>query len=320
MQPESNPNDANDLQNFIVTLLQKWKWIVLVAVLFGAIAFSIGKLQTPIYKASSSVYINQEDLGLSINPILLIRSDYVRQRTAKPLDYPPDQLPCIYDQNGKYQAGSINITLAARDKNAYTITLNCEDPQNALIVANAWAEASILEVQESLLLYQQEETTALNDMRLAEQALIDYLDTNGLERWSFINLSLFTGVEFKEGINIFVDQDDSVTTAQDLPIEELPTINPEQRYEIEQLMHAQIAAAKRYQYASDKSIETTFTYATNPPKVLTYASAPTINDNSRIAVNTLIGCVTGIVSAIFWIYSKQWWQNNNINQQITGNR
>ena len=152
-------DDEIDLREIVLTLFKGWKMILLITVLVGASAFGYSKMQTPVYEASATVSIDQTALSLSISPDNILLGDDVRQAVADVLERSAISLPVP--------------TIVAKGT-LFTISIQSPNAQEAVEIANAWAETGVAYIAEqipsTLLLGNAQEI-----FTEADQALLNYL-------------------------------------------------------------------------------------------------------------------------------------------------
>ena len=314
-------DDEIDLREIVLTLLRGWKIILLLTVLVGAAAFGYSKLQTPVYEAKALISIDQEALGLSINPINFLLSDAVRQNVADELGVSVASLPSLPNAAREKEQVSISVAPYDTGKTMFLISVQGESPQGAKDIVNAWADAGVAAAVNFLLPYEAEYLAAEETAIQANRTFIQYLDKNDLLRWSWTDLSLLTGFGWQPTVlltdSVMNDAPlgESEKVAANLSIgfpdsQDLPSISAEQRLEIIQLMRAQTAAEAEYNLARGRNAETVFAVKANPPQVSNYAITPENPVSPKTLMNTALGLVLGGMLGVFWVFVAGWWQGS----------
>jgi len=162
IDPSPTYDDEIDLRKLALTLLRKWKLLLIVMLLATAAGSVVSfitypKKQLPVYTASSQIFIAQTNLdnksefpypSFTSNPTSFLLSDPVRQKAAIILGVDAASLP--------------TVSIAAdATKSIYTITVQAASAQQAAQIVNAWADAGIEWINQTLALPNDEESKAL---------------------------------------------------------------------------------------------------------------------------------------------------------------
>ena len=301
IEPASNYDDEIDLREIVLTLLRKWRLLLIVMVMAAAAAgvFSYLAQKQPLYTASSQIRIDPNifptsasntSTSASTDLTSFLLSDSVRQKAAAILVVEAATLP------------EVSITPDAT-KSIYTITVEAASAPQAAGIANAWADAAIAWANQTLQLPNDEESQALAAVENADRALVEYLNQNGLGQLTWSDLEILTGV----GSSASILQ----ASAQPWPV-----ISPAQRLEIAKLMQARLTAQAEYAYAQDRAIQTRYALAVDQPIVLMRAVIAT--NKSNIARNVALGAVAGLILAVCWVFLEEWWQKSDDEKQEAG--
>ena len=285
-------DDEIDLRAMILTIVRGWKLLILLPLVIGATAFGVSSFQSPVYVASSVLSIpnnissifNSQNLTLSTSPINTLMSDDMYQVVAEHLDMPAASLP------------TVGVTQSTTDKTVYIVAVQSQDAQLAAQVANTWADVGMEFINEKDLDSTALEENVKKELVEADRALVSYLEENGLQEWSWAELSALTGVGGASSAAVIIDEN------------KLSAISPEKRVEIAELMRACIAAETTYSSLLEMVAEAKYAQTVNPPVVLKYAALPTESLEPKTLMNTVIGVAVGLMLAIFWIFTVQWWK------------
>ena len=141
-QPQSVPNaDPIDLMEYVFRLLASWKLILLFAVVFGIFGHFYGaKEVTPLYRATSTIYVVGTDNALNFSNIQLgsyMMSDYIKVFDIWEVH---EKVRQELDVNYSYNTLRGMISVKNDDgTRMLDITAVSADPQMAADVANAYA-------------------------------------------------------------------------------------------------------------------------------------------------------------------------------------
>ena len=309
-------DDEIDLREIVLTLFKGWKTILLMTILVGAAAFGYSKLQAPVYEAVTAVYIDQETLGLSINPANILLSDAVRLNVAERLAIPVNNLPGLSNAN-ENELPSVLISQIEKGTATWMITVQSEGAQSAFEIANSWAEAGVAVIMDSIATSFREEEASQLALSQAELALIDYLDTNKLSAWSWTDLTVLTGIG-QQATLLLSDNTEITPSVINLTdtVNGLPAISLQQRFEIAQLMRTQLDATSAFYLAHNEAVQLRHIIATTPPVVLSHATLPEKPVSPKIVVNTALGLVLGGMLGVFWVFVAGWWRNSATEEDV----
>src|SRR5664279_5541472 len=88
----SPTDDEIDLREIALTLLRRWKLLVIMTLLAGITAGVISFLQKPVYEASSKILVDQSVYSSSTSPTILLLTDAIRQKVAEKMGVAADSL------------------------------------------------------------------------------------------------------------------------------------------------------------------------------------------------------------------------------------
>lgn len=273
-------DDEIDLREIIQTLLKGWKVILFLTFLAGLLAFGFSKIQTPVYEASATISVNQTALSLPIDPVDTLRSDAMRMAVANSLDISTTTLP---------------VPAITANKTLFTITVQSPDPQEVAQIVNAWSETGV-----AYFAKQGSPATLLeNGQKLfteADQALLDYLQKNRLDEFTWGQLAWLTGIG----------------DGQVPPLESttLPSLTQQQRLDLAALMQARVAAEYANTELALQAAEIQNAMSLNPPVVFNQAVVPVEPVSPKTLVNTASGLVLGGMLGVFWVFAAGWWKNS----------
>lgn len=311
-----------DLRELIRTLLKGWKVILALTLVFGAAAFGYSKMQTPVYEVGAQISIDADTLGLSINPVNFLLSDHIRQQVAGALSISIDELPGTLTKDND-EPPFISVQKHSIGDTTYIIKIQHEDAIFAREMVNTWVDTGLLSVLDFLTPYLEEESVSREKLNEADRALINYLEENQLERWTWTDLALLTGfgqqptvllaenlqADSTTGNMESISDSDSVTVLPDL--QGLPSISSQQRLDIVQLMRAKSDAESAYNSAYYNARKAEYALETTPPVILNHAVLPEEPVNLHTLRNTAMGIILGGLLGVACVLIESWWQQDN---------
>lgn len=311
--------DEIDIRELVRTLLGDWKIILAIMILMGVAAFGFTMLQSPVYEAKAHVSVDAVALELSIDPINILLSDDIRQQVADTLAMQVEELPNPLEDENE-EPPLIMVEKHSIGNTTYIITIQSEDPYYSRDVVNAWANLGTMAALDFLSPYFEEETVTKQELDETDQNLIQYLEENHLERWTWTELVLLTGFGQQPTV-LLTDNIELDSTAYDneilsdgssdrvLPnIQELPLISSQQRLDILQLMREKGGAESAYYNTLHNSQKLKYALETTPPSVLNHALLPEKPVNKKILRNTALGLILGLFLGAAWKLVILWWQ------------
>jgi len=139
---EVDPVDVVDLRHLLV-LLRRWAWLLALAVLLGsAIAFTVGKLQTPIYEAHTQVMITRSSQGSIADITQTLNSQQIAQVYIELLsqDWLLDAVAGRI--GGEIDKDRVKISEAANTQ-IIGISVEDEDPARAVLIADTLVDVLV---------------------------------------------------------------------------------------------------------------------------------------------------------------------------------
>lgn len=179
-----------ELRSYI-SLLRRWLWLILLLAILGAgIAFTISKLTTPVYKATTTLLINQAPASSSavVQDVNSLTTSGLLAKTYKELLHKRPVLIKVIETlklSMTVEELDKNITVdIVRDTQLLTLSVEDTDPLRASLIANALAKefsqqnqnlqaARYTTTKQSL----QDELTNLQTEIIKAQAALDVIKT-----------------------------------------------------------------------------------------------------------------------------------------------
>ena len=208
-----------DLVGLLFRLLEKWKIILLVAILFAVVLGLYNRfIVTPLYEATSQIYVlGTQDSVVNLSELQIgaqLTQDYVdvlqtwevREQVLQNLNL---------DYTYKELARKVDITVASSSR-ILAITATSPDPQEAMTIANEYAR--VAQDYISLVMKQEEPT-------LLSKALLPTLPANQNTR-KYAVIGFLIGAVLVIGIYaVLYVLDDKIRTPEDIQrATELPTL------------------------------------------------------------------------------------------------
>lgn len=192
--------DEIDLQRYFMMLVNNWKWIAGVAILFAVVTFLVNKLMlSPTYEAKALVVVTQPRYSITFDPRFETETK-TDLKFFKPLAQlaTADELleELLQQYNGA--TGKNGLTLkklkamtnveADNTSSFVQLFVASQDPEMAAELVNLWAELFVIEVNEifgegvdnTVVLIDQLEQ-AVTERAQAEQALAEFEAQNQLK-------------------------------------------------------------------------------------------------------------------------------------------
>ncbi|MBN1439869.1 MAG: hypothetical protein JW929_10710 [Anaerolineales bacterium] len=282
--------DTLDLRVYVGRIIHRWPFLLFLSLATAIITFVGSYLLPPVYEATAVLTIP----GYATNEVYsanLLMSESIHKAVLTKPDIGAD----ILDR--------ITITADKDDKVTYSITVKANNPSQAVLEANTWAEEGIKWIKQKL---QNSERAWMNrtkaELEATELELLQFLEVNGLSEYSLIDIRFFEGT---------YSPNEYVPVVFPEPLD----LNASDRAELRILMRAQSNAAEMYAEALDRYSRHQMQLQVNGPMIINHAQIPDEAASPQflsVMKNAALALVLTSAIGIFIILLWGWWKEPSI--------
>lgn len=282
-----------DLKRELRTIGKLW-WTVAIAMLIGGLAgWLISKNVQPSYTATAVVLADPDFMPLRNQfPNFLLQNDQIKQQVVSTLG-----------QEKFDQTEPPTYLLDRTDRSVVSIIVVSSDPFIASEAANAWANSAVewllsnIKVSEKLL--EQKKT----DLNLAEEELVNYLEQENLQKITWCEVTLITGVGNCDN-QIFTDGADILSQVDASTRSEMTRL-ARNKVEKESIYKSQLAST------AEKMIDPELRVM-----VASTASGAQLRHELLFSLLPVAGASATGITAVLLILIYSWWKNTQENPGI----
>lgn len=181
---EDQHQAVNDLRSYLDVLIRRWRWVAVMTIL-ALLAATILTLATrPVYEATAVISLSPATLSVPTSSQAPPYYYVVDSPSRLPIAHSPTFYVDLLKSGEMAKAISstlpVSIGVDGSDKSLIDITARGSNPSQVTQIANAWAEAGTLRLEQALKPDANEVSAALGGLKTAEQDLAHFSEANSL--------------------------------------------------------------------------------------------------------------------------------------------
>jgi uncharacterized protein involved in exopolysaccharide biosynthesis len=280
-------DDDLDLRIYLKKIIHHWPFLLFLSLAAAILTVAINFILPPVYEATAVLVIPQYATN-DVYSANLLQSDAVYKAVLAQ----PNIGAEILDR--------ITITADQEDKVTYSITVQASNPSQAVLETNTWAEEGIKWIKQRLINSDRAWVNKTKEgMESADRDLLQFLDANGLNAYSVIDLRFYEGTY----------SPDEYTPVE---LQEPLALKASVRIELRNLLRAQSNAAGIYADALDRYNRHQMQLQVNSPVIIRHAQNPDEPVRPQlpsVLKNALLALVLALAAGIVIILAGDWWKN-----------
>jgi hypothetical protein len=283
---DTSLRDDLDLRKHLQRIFNSWRFLVPVMFVAALVTAGVELFLPPVYTASAVVVVPAYATN-GIDPTDYLKSEDIRDAV---LAKPGIRADIV---------SRLNIAADRQSESIFRITVTDSDPDRAALGANTWAEEGIKWVKQKLL---SADRSWLNktedDLTEADRKLLLFLESNGLNVYSIIDLRIYEGM-YSAG--------DFTPASAEEPL----VLRLSVRRQLRSLLRAQSNASQTYNDAQERYRQHQLMLQTNSPTILinaTPASAPVRPRILSVLRDAGLAAVLGLLAGVILVLAWDWWK------------
>ena len=275
------------MKNSIRSLINQWRFLLVVTIIFLVLAGGFYLVHKPTYSATGALSVNPIYFTHTSDPASIFSSDAMIGLVAEKFDVDADSI-------------EVKVTKEKTDASVIRITVESKNPDNAVEMANYWGELVMDWGETHIKELDTISVDAKEELEGAYTQLAQYLQANELETLRWVDIVALTGVG---GSNV-----DTTTVYSDQ--QRRIAVTAQQRQELATIVRDLSFLTTQYNMLKNDLLEITYS-ADTEISFLNYAKEP---EKTSLLDSILIipaGGFVGLFAGICLLLWMDWWKSSD---------